>query len=206
MTNVGPIVLGSGSPRRAELLSQIGVPFRVVVSSIDEMQREKEPPLQYVERMAQEKLASVRAVCGADDCIVLCADTIVTFHEKIFAKPTGQADGVNMLMSLAGRSHSVVTAVALARGEQQSQFAVETIVHFRQLTLQEAINYWASGEPVDKAGGYGIQGLGAVLVERITGSYSNVVGLPLLETSLALRDFGIDCLAMVPRQDKQNSI
>lgn len=202
----GPIVLGSGSPRRAELLRQIGVPFEVVVSSIDEARRDNESPDQYVERMAREKMVAVRKLVAENSRVVLCADTIVTIDQEVFAKPLDRADGLNMLLLLSGRPHRVVTAVAMAAGDEICQFAVETIVHFRQLSMDEAEDYWASGEPLDKAGGYGIQGLGAVLVERITGSYSNVVGLPLLETFLALRRFGVDCLALAGQQQRQNLI
>ena len=188
------LYLASGSPRRRELLTQIGVPFCAVSADIDETPLNDESPAAYVERLARGKAAAGRdaVACAADFC-VLGADTAVVLDGKILGKPVDEADACAMLMMLSGREHEVVTGIALLDGQRCQSRVVRSLVRFRRIEAQEAAAYWASGEPRDKAGGYGIQGLGAVFVAGLDGSYSAVVGLPLCETAELLGHFGIPC-------------
>lgn len=183
------LILASASPRRRELLAQIGVSFTTQSADIDETPKPDEEPGNYVERMAIEKARTV-AACNPDK-LVLGSDTSVICDGVILGKPADQSQAVEMLMRLSGRSHQVMTAVALVAGERQESVRVTTDVWFRCLGHQECASYWTTGEPADKAGSYGIQGLGAVFVERIEGSYSAVVGLPLSETAILLTEFGV---------------
>lgn len=186
--------LASASPRRKALLQQIGVDFELLPVTVDETPLTQESPLDYVQRMAK-----LKAVAGRDrlarleltQAPVLGSDTIGVLEGKILVKPVDKAEAVNMLRSMAGRSHTVVTAVALTRGDQVLETYSSTDVYFREISEQEARAYWETGEPRDKAGGYGIQGLGAVFVERIVGSYSAVVGLPLFETAQLIQQAGL---------------
>lgn len=189
-----PLYLASGSPRRRELLTQIGVPFTAISADIDETPLDHETPSAYVERLARGKAeAGLRALqIGADGC-VLGADTAVVLDGRILGKPRDQADALTMLLSLSGRDHEVLTAIAVLDGQRCESRVVRSRVRFRPVTEQEAMAYWASGEPRDKAGGYGIQGLGAVFIADLEGSYSAVVGLPLCETFELLGHFGIPC-------------
>lgn len=189
------LVLASGSPRRAQLLRQLGLAFTVVAVDIDEIPRRAEPARSYVQRMSVEKLEAARPLlAGVGPSVIVCADTEVVLDGRILGKPADQADCVEMLMSLSARTHKVMTGVTVAGGAGVSTFVVETDVVFRHLTCSECEDYWSTGEPRDKAGGYGIQGIGAIFVERIAGSYSNVVGLPLMEVSRSLESQGISCL------------
>lgn len=188
------LYLASGSPRRRELLTQVGVPFCAISADIDETPLAEESPSAYVERLARGKAAAGRKtiVCDTDFC-VLGADTAVVLDGKILGKPLDEADALAMLMMLSGQEHEVLTAIALIDGERCESLVVRSLVRFRRIDRDEAAAYWASGEPLDKAGGYGIQGLGAVFVAGLNGSYSAVVGLPLCETCDLLRHFGIPC-------------
>lgn len=189
-----PLYLASGSPRRRELLTQIGVSFMTVGADIDETPLDHESPSAYVERLARGKAeAGRRALKVSTDGCVLGADTAVVLDGRILGKPLDQADSVAMLMALSGRDHEVLTAIAVLDGQRCESRVVRSRVRFRAITEQEALAYWASGEPRDKAGSYGIQGLGAVFVAGLEGSYSAVVGLPLCETSELLGHFGIPC-------------
>ncbi|WP_213879173.1 nucleoside triphosphate pyrophosphatase [Pseudomonas sp. dw_358] len=189
---MNPLYLASGSPRRRELLEQIGVAFSVIAAPIDETPLPDESPRAYVERLALGKAqAGARSLTGAG--VVLGADTAVILDGRILGKPLDQADSAATLAALSGREHQVLTAVALVDGERRQVLSVSSQVTFRPLSEGEIRAYWASGEPRDKAGGYAIQGLGAVFVQRVTGSYSAVVGLPLCETAELLGDFGIPC-------------
>jgi septum formation protein len=189
-----PLYLASGSPRRRELLTQIGVPFTAVSADIDETPLAHETPSAYVERLARGKAeAGRRALRAVVDGCVLGADTAVVLDGQILGKPLDQADAMTMLLSLSGREHEVLTAIAILDGQHCESRVVRSLVRFRSITEQEAAAYWASGEPRDKAGGYGIQGLGAVFVAGLEGSYSAVVGLPLCETAELLGHFGIPC-------------
>ncbi|BCX66151.1 Maf family protein [Pseudomonas izuensis] len=188
------LYLASGSPRRRELLTQIGVPFTAISADIDETPLAHESPSAYVERLARGKAAAGRdSVVSDDSFCVLGADTAVVLDGKILGKPVDEADACAMLKMLSGKEHEVLTAIALLDGERCESRVVRSVVRFRPIGSDEAAAYWSSGEPRDKAGGYGIQGLGAVFVAGLDGSYSAVVGLPLCETAELLGHFGIPC-------------
>ncbi|MFK8017340.1 MAG: nucleoside triphosphate pyrophosphatase [Gammaproteobacteria bacterium] len=189
-----PLVLASASPRRADLLRQIGVAFDVVPAAIDERQRDRESPQPYVERMAREKAAKVAACHG--DAVVLAADTSVVVDDEVLGKPEDAQAAARMLGALSGREHDVITAVAISAGSVLREVVTCTRVAMREIAQHEMHRYWQSGEPSDKAGGYAIQGLGAVFVRAIHGSYSGVVGLPLCETAELLQQSGIPCELM----------
>lgn len=184
------LVLASASPRRRELLEQIGVAFTVSVADIDETPRTGEAPADYVARMAREKAAAVAGAVSPGSA-VLAADTTVVIDDDVLGKPRDHLDGLAMLARLSGRTHEVLTAVCLCDDGGQEEVLVTTRVTFATLDRALCEAYLATGEPRDKAGAYGIQGLGAVLVESIEGSYSNVVGLPLAQTWRLLRERGI---------------
>lgn len=193
------LYLASGSPRRRELLTQIGVPFLTQIAPIDENALPGESPLAYVERLALAKgHAGLAALVDSDGAVVLGADTAVVLDGRILGKPRDRADALATLQALSGRSHQVLTAVALVSRERQVARVVTSQVTFRSLTQAEIEAYWASGEPQDKAGSYGIQGLAAVFVSQLQGSYSAVVGLPLCETAALLAEFAIPCWQTVP--------
>lgn len=172
------VVLSSRSPRRHQLLDLIGIPHEVVPADIDESVRPRERPGKHAERLAREK---AEAVAGNDpNLVAIGADTIVIIDGKILGKPTSVVDAGSMLNLLSGRKHTVVTAVAVARGKRIRSALEEVSVKFRKLTDDEIDAYIATGEPMDKAGAYGIQGYGATIVERIEGDYFAVMGLPLV--------------------------
>jgi septum formation protein len=188
------LFLASASPRRRELLAQIAVPCVTQIASIDENPLPDEPPAAYVERLAREKArAGLRALGEPADAVVLGADTAVVLDGRILGKPADFAESRAMLRALSGRSHEVLTAVALVSGGREAARVVSSEVSFRPISDAEIEAYWASGEPCDKAGSYGIQGLAAVFVNQLRGSYSAVVGLPLCETAELLGEFGIAC-------------
>lgn len=189
---MNPLYLASGSPRRRELLAQIGVPFSVVSAPIDETPLPNESAPAYVERLARAKAAAGLA-CLEGPAVVLGADTALVLDGRILGKPENREDALAMLADLSGREHQVLTAVALSDGQRVHSLCVTSKVRFRAISAEEAQRYWASGEPADKAGGYAIQGLGAVFVTGLSGSYSAVVGLPLSETAELLGQFGIAC-------------
>ena len=175
-----PLILASASPRRKELLGQIVDSFDVCVANIIEEQQEFETPEEYVARLAQQKAQAVAA--NNPQFWVLGADTIVVQNSQVFEKPKNQADFERMMKLFSASSHQVLTAIALVKNEQIFQQTIATTVTFRKLTNTEIESYWLSGEPQDKAGGYGIQGLAASFVEKINGNYGAVVGLPLCQT------------------------
>lgn len=191
------LYLASGSPRRRELLTQIGVPFSVISADIDETPLNDESPAAYVERLARGKAEAGRAALALSEpaaaACVLGADTAVVLDGQILGKPVDEADALAMLMTLSDREHEVLTAIAVLDEQGCESRVVRSLVRFRPISREEAAAYWASGEPQDKAGGYGIQGLGAVFVAGLNGSYSAVVGLPLCETFELLGHFGIPC-------------
>lgn len=191
-TDSALLYLASASPRRRELLEQIGVAVQVVRCAVDEQVWPDEPASTYVQRVTRTKVLAGVAQAPTD-AVVLAADTAVVLDEQILGKPTGRGHALDMLRALSGREHEVLTAVAVARGADVRLQQVTTRVRFRPLSETEIAAYWDSGEPQDKAGGYGIQGLGAVFVEHLVGSYSAVVGLPLMETASLLAGFGIRC-------------
>jgi septum formation protein len=184
------IILASASPRRKELLDQIKVTYMIYPVDLDETSLPNETPLDYVQRLAAEK----SAVCMSQlntDTPVLAADTAVILGNVIMGKPKDQADALSMLSRLSGKTHQVYSAISL-RGREHNQAVSITEVTFRHLTVQEMLDYWHTGEPVDKAGSYAIQGMGGAFVESIKGSFSGVVGLPLFETAELLSKQGIE--------------
>ncbi len=189
--------LASGSPRRRELLTQIGVTFTTLSADIDETPLDNETPTEYVERLARGKadagLLSLANAPTYSSACVLGADTAVVLDGKILGKPVDEADALAMLAALSDREHEVLTAVAVVDQQRCETRTVSSRVKFRAVSPEEARAYWASGEPQDKAGSYAIQGLAAIFVESLNGSYSSVVGLPLCETAEILQRFGIPC-------------
>ena len=189
-TSRQPVVcLASVSPRRRELLSQIGVPHTVVGAHIDETAHAGESPRDYVLRMARQKALTVRE--RGERLPVLAADTTVVLDDVIYGKPRDRADGIAMLGRLSARTHGVLTAVALADARGVDLRLSVSTVRFRGLTPEECAAYWDTGEPHDKAGGYAVQGAAAVFIESLNGSYSGVMGLPLFETAELLRAAGV---------------
>ncbi len=191
------LVLASSSPRRRELLAQIGLECEVVPVNVDETVSNGETALAYTQRMARKK-AGAGLVQAARGRIILAADTVVCIDRQILAKPDDKQHAMAMLDLLSGRKHSVITSFALVRGERWVCTSCTTDVWLAEIDAAQRDAYWCSGEPRDKAGAYAIQGRAAVFVERIAGSYSNVVGLPLYELAEALRVFGVD--STTPKQ------
>ncbi|TQV80162.1 septum formation inhibitor Maf [Exilibacterium tricleocarpae] len=179
------LYLASKSPRRRELLRQIGVPFQIVSVDVPEIHEPGEAPETYVAR-----LAAAKARAG-NRAVTLGADTIVVCDERVLEKPVDEADALAMLMQLSGRTHQVMSAVSLYTPARQLTRTSVTEVRFRVLSRAECSAYWRTGEPRDKAGGYAIQGLGAIFVASIQGSYSGVVGLPIEQTWALLKAFGL---------------
>lgn len=184
MENTPSLILASGSPRRRELLAALGRPFTVVVPEIDETPRPGEKPRAFAERMAEEKAAAVEG-----DGIVVAADTIVVLEGKILGKPVDATDARKMLRAFSGLAHEVVTGVCVKGRNHATVFSVGTEVVFRTLEEAEIEAYVATGEPMDKAGAYAVQGGAAHMVRAINGSYTNVVGLPICELHEALISF-----------------
>ena len=198
------LYLASGSPRRRELLTQIAVPFLTQIAPIDENALPGESPIAYVERLARAKAqAGLTALSDTADAVVLGADTAVVLDGRILGKPADRDDALATLSALSGRSHQVLTAVALISRERLESRVVTSQVTFRALSQAEIEAYWASGEPQDKAGCYGIQGLAAVFVSQLQGSYSAVVGLPLCETAALLAEFAIPCWQSLPDHSQE---
>lgn len=197
------VILASASPRRAELLAQIGVPFSVQPAHIDETAHASEAPGDYVVRLAREKARAVAARFPGEP--VLGSDTSVVLGESILGKPADEASARAMLARLSGHTHQVMTAIALARDNQCDSTLVTTNVTFRVLSQCEIAAYVASGEPMDKAGSYGIQGLGGIFVKQLKGSYSAVVGLPLQETAALLAEAGCPVWAHWPGSRESQS-
>ena len=170
------LILASQSPRRSEILRQAGIPFVVKPANVDESVRPGEPVEEYVRRVAEEKAMAVETAAGD---VVLGADTVVVIGGKILGKPRDRADAARMLRQLAGREHEVITGVCLRRDAEVLHDCAVTRVWFTALAGEDIEQYVASGEPMDKAGAYAIQGLASKFIERIDGSYTNVVGLPI---------------------------
>jgi septum formation protein len=183
------IILASASPRRSELLKQIGISHRIMAVDINETPLANESPLAYVERVAAEKSAACQVLLN-DNLPVLSADTSVICDGEIMGKPLDLDHAISMLSRLSGRSHQVYSAVSL-RGDQHWQALSISEVKFKTLSTDEIIAYWQTGEPCDKAGAYAIQGLASTFIESITGSFSGVMGLPLYETAQLLAKQGI---------------
>lgn len=191
------LVLASGSPRRKELLAQLGMgnrdfSFEILSADIDETHQAGEAATDFVVRLAKEKaLAGLQLWSGTEAATVLGSDTIVVYQGEILGKPQDETDAQRMLQTLSGHCHSVMTAVAVTDGIRTVSCLVETKVQFCRLTEDDILAYIATKEPMDKAGAYGIQGLGGSFVQGIEGSYSAVVGLPLVETKALLREMQI---------------
>jgi len=181
------LILASASPRRRELLQQLGYRFRVVASDVDERWQEGDASVaDHAIRLAREK-----ALAAPDGAVVLAADTVVHLAGEVLGKPADRAEALATLARLSGREHEVITAVAVCSGGRLAEAVSRTRVWFRDLSEAERIAYWDSGEPADKAGSYAIQGLAAAFITRIDGSYSGVVGLPLFETAALLAQAGL---------------
>lgn len=187
------LILASASPRRAEILRNAGIQFEVRATDVEESRLTAELPGDYVRRLALAKAQSAAAKCGpVDETLILGADTVVVVDTDVLGKPVSQDDARSMLQRLSGRVHEVHTGLALLRSSGAEQRVVEEItrVHFAPLTEQEIEDYIATGEPFDKAGAYGIQGIGGRYVKRIEGCYFNVMGLPLARLWSLLREVG----------------
>jgi len=183
------LTLASTSPRRREILQSLGLRFDVEAVAVDEQRRGAESPDRMVRRLAEAKVTAAQSAG-----VVLAADTIVVLGDRVLGKPANADDAVAMLLALSAETHVVITGVAMrsAAGLRAAQSA--TKVRFREISRDEALRYWQSGEPCDKAGAYGIQGLGGMFVEAIEGSYSGVMGLPVFETVELLKSAGIEVL------------
>jgi len=190
MSSSPQLHLASTSPRRREILQSLGIEFVVAMVEIDESTQTGESAEDLVLRLA---IAKAEAATGAD--YVLGSDTVVVLDDCVLGKPVDADDAVDMLLALSGRSHSVLTGVALRTPNGTRTVLSKTDVWFREIDRDEAIRYWHSGEPADKAGGYGIQGRGGIFVEAIHGSYSGVMGLPVFETAELLKSAGIEVLS-----------
>jgi septum formation protein len=183
------VVLASASPRRRDLLNLIGIAHEVQPANIDETMRPREAPRRYAERLAREKASAIAT--RDPDLITIGADTVVVINRKVLGKPADADDAARMLRRLSGREHTVITAVAVSRGRKLRSAIEEVRVKFRRLRDDEIAAYIAMGEPMDKAGAYGIQGYGATIVERIEGDYFAVMGLPLVRLVGLMRDVGV---------------
>jgi len=183
------LILASASPRRLELLQQQGLSPEVKPTDTDETPLAGETGEVLVARLARAKCDAIESSLP-----VLAADTLVQVGNQIYGKPESRAHAVDMLLSLAGGDHTVITGVCVRGAEQISCSTVKTTVTFTNISEEEAVRYWDTGEPADKAGGYAIQGIGAMFVERINGSHSNVMGLPLFETARLLSKAGLEIL------------
>lgn len=191
------LVLASASPRRRELLEQIGIHFLVQTADVDETPLAGESAVALVERLAANKAETVRnrrKVAGETDLPVLGSDTLGILDGELLVKPGNYADAQQMLRKMSGRQHEILTAVALATHEGIRVAVSRSVVRFRSVSDAEILAYWCTGEPHDKAGAYAIQGRGAIFVEKLEGSYSGVMGLPLFETAQLLTAAGIAVL------------
>lgn len=185
------IILASNSPRRRELLAQIGIrDFQILSPDVDETVEPGLSPARMVETLSLRKAQAAAGRAGAED-LILAADTVVALDGRVLGKPRDQEDAFAMLSALSGREHRVYTGVTVLRGGQAATEHEETAVAFRALSPEEIRDYIATGEPMDKAGAYGIQGVGALLVQGIRGDYCNVVGLPVFRLGRMLSGFGV---------------
>jgi septum formation protein len=182
------IVLASQSPRRAELLGRLGLEFEIRPADIDETYIDHEMPADHAERLAREKAVAI--AFSEPDALIIGSDTIVIIDSDVLGKPRDREEATSMLMRLSGREHEVYTAVAVVRGERIESALERVRVRFRRLDRTECEEYVATGEPMDKAGAYGIQGFGSALVESIEGDYFAVMGLPVVRTLELIRRHG----------------
>ena len=190
------IILASQSPRRKELLERMGIrDFETISPNVDESVFHGLPPEELVRRLSAEKAAAVAGRAG-EDAIVIAADTVVALEGAVLGKPADELDAFKMLSALSGVRHQVYTGVTVCRGGEKQTAHEVTDVTFRELSEEEIEHYIATGEPMDKAGAYGIQGYGALLIQGISGDYYNVMGLPVCRLSGMLARFGVDCLKL----------
>ncbi|WP_294549975.1 Maf family protein [uncultured Pseudoflavonifractor sp.] len=190
------IILASQSPRRKELLERMGIrDFETISPNVDESAFRGLPPEELVRRLSAEKAAAVAGKAG-EDAIVIAADTVVALEGAVLGKPADELDAFKMLSALSGVRHQVYTGVTVCRGGEKQTAHEVTDVTFRELSEEEIEHYIATGEPMDKAGAYGIQGYGALLIQGISGDYYNVMGLPVCRLSGMLARFGVDCLRL----------
>ena len=190
------IILASGSPRRRELLEQIGIKnYRIVSPDVDERVEGRPAPAELVEVLSRRKAQAVGERVG-DAALVIAADTVVALEGTILGKPHSREEAAAMLAALSGKEHQVYTGLTVLRGRESVTEHEHTAVCFRALSEGEIADYVATGEPLDKAGAYGIQGVGALLVTGIRGDYFNVMGLPVCRLGRVLRQFGVDALAL----------
>lgn len=187
------LVLASASPRRAELLNQLNLDFRTISTDVDESVLHGESAKVYVQRVTELKASAAAKRCATDD-VIITADTTVNLDEQILGKPQSKNQCIDMLMSLSGKPHQVLTALMITQGQSSMKRLSITDVLFRKISAAEAERYWQSGEPQGKAGAYAIQGLGAMFVAKIAGSYTGVMGLPLFELAQLLANFNIHVL------------
>jgi nucleoside triphosphate pyrophosphatase len=185
------LILASASPRRRELLDQIGVRYRLQAAALDERQLSGESPGACVQRLALAKAQHVYGLAGAQAVVVLGADTAVVLDGRMLGKPADRADHLRMMSALSGRIHEVLTAVAVVSARGLSVCLSQNKVRLIELSAADADAYWATGEPADKAGGYAVQGRAALFVSDLHGSYSGVMGLPLCETASLLAQHGV---------------
>ena len=190
------IILASQSPRRKELLERMGIrDFETISPNVDESAFRGLPPEELVRRLSAEKAAAVAGKAG-EDAIVIAADTVVALEGAVLGKPADELDAFKMLSALSGVRHQVYTGVTVCRGGEKQTAHEVTDVTFRELSEEEIERYIATGEPMDKAGAYGIQGYGALLIQGISGDYYNVMGLPVCRLGGMLARFGVDCLRL----------
>ncbi len=201
MTTASPSFhLASASPRRREILAGLGLRFSFAGVDLDESRQDHESVEEMVVRLARDKATAGYSPNNAQ-LPVLGADTVVVLGDRVFGKPSGEPDALDMLAALSGRRHRVLTAVALRQRDRTDVSLSDTAVRFRDISPDEARHYWQSGEPADKAGSYAIQGLGGTFVASISGSYSGVVGLPVFETVQLLDNAGIRVLTALEKHD-----
>ena len=191
-TSFPTLVLASASPRRQQLLRQIGVSCEVAPQDIDETPLPDENPDQYVLRLAREKACAAQSIANNGQ-VILGSDTVVVCEGETLGQPVDKAEALSMLRCLSAQTHEVLTAVHVCDSQRDANRLSRTRVTFREIQPAELERYWQTGESKGKAGAYGIQGYAAVFVEEIVGSYSGVMGLPLFETAALLQEFGIPC-------------
>jgi septum formation protein len=194
------IVLASASPRRQELLARIGLPFTIQIPDIDENNVSGLQANELVETLSQIKATEVAKNCTPDD-LVIAADTVVVLDGHILGKPSSKEEALSMLSSLSGRTHEVYTGVTIRQGDRFQTTHEISSVRFRLLSAEEIHHYISTGEPMDKAGAYGIQGYGALLISGIQGDYFNVMGLPVCRLGQMLCSFGIDVLTLASKRE-----
>lgn len=187
------VILGSKSPRRQELLQKLGVPFQILTADVDETMDPAAAPQDAVAQVSARKAAAIAQRAGSEDLIV-CADTVVVLGGQIMGKPADREDAVRMLTALSDKTHEVLTGVTVQNAEKSVTVVERTLVTFRRLLPREIAVYVESGEPMDKAGGYGVQGAAASFVSHLDGDYFNVMGLPLCKLTGLLRSFGVKVL------------